>query len=192
MLRWLFSSVGYSGPLDLDWADLGRHPKPLRRLPERIHTAVELYPCEILFIHRDAETATHRVRKQELATAIQKASLDEPTPAVFVVPVRMTEAWLLFDEPALRFAAGRPSGRHALNMPKLQNLEGLADPKSALHRLLVEASGTTGRRRRRFPVHERVHRMAALIEDFTPLRALSAFGELEHDLRDELSKQGWL
>jgi hypothetical protein len=100
----------------------------------------------------------------------------------------MTEAWLFFDEQALRRAAGRPAGRQRLELPELRVVERLADPKDRLHGLLIEASGTAGRRRKRFPVKQRVHRLADLIEDYSPLRALSAFRELEKDLRAALSR----
>ena len=116
----------------------------------------------------------------------------DPLPAVCIVPVRMMEAWLLFDEQALRHAAGRPSGRLSLGLPRLQHLESLPDPKDRLHRLLIEASGATGRRRKKFPAVERVHRLADLIEDYSPLRALPAFRELEQDLRNVLVENRWI
>ena len=46
-------------------------------------------------------------RKAEVQAAI--ATLDKP--AICVIPVRMQEAWLLFDEIAIRHAAGNPHGR---------------------------------------------------------------------------------
>jgi hypothetical protein len=83
-------------------------------------------------------------------------------------------------------------GRRSLGLPPPRRLEDLAEPKATLHQLLVEASGTTGRRRRKFPTQERVYRLADLIEDYSPLRALLAFRELEEDLRDMLRVSGWI
>jgi hypothetical protein len=192
VLHWLLLDLNFSGSLEQQWADLRQLPRPPRGLPERIRKAVELYPCDLLFVHRDAETMPLSERRQELRSAVQNAGLGDPPAAVCVVPVRMMEAWLLFDERALRQAAGRPSGRHPLGLPRRQHLEDLTDPKGILHRLLVEASGVTGRRRKKFPTVERVHRLANLIEDYSPLRVLPAFRELEQDLRDVLQANRWI
>ena len=39
------------------------------------------------------------------------------SPAVLVIPVPMTEAWLLLDESAIRRAAGKPAGRACCAKP---------------------------------------------------------------------------
>jgi hypothetical protein len=103
----------------------------------------------------------------------------------------MQEAWLLFDEPTLREAAGRPHGRNSLGLPPLRRIERIPDPKMTLHQALVEASGFHGRKRRQFPVRERVHRLASLIADFSSLRKLPAFTALEIELRETLQTYGW-
>ncbi|HXE73026.1 MAG TPA: hypothetical protein VNO81_10230 [Candidatus Nitrosotenuis sp.] len=100
----------------------------------------------------------------------------------------MTEAWLLINETALRNAAGNPRGRVSLNMPPLQRLEALADPKAVLHQLLRDASGASGRRLRRFKERDSVQRLGELIEDYTPLRSLPAFQAFESDLVQVLSR----
>ena len=148
--------------------------------------AVEMYPCNLLFVHRDAERAARQVRVAEILRV-----LGASPPAVCVVPVRMQEAWLLFDEGAIRAAAGRPTGMEPLPLPALRRTEAVPNPKSVLRDALVTASGLRGRRRRQFPVMERVYRLAVLIEDFSPLRELAAFGALEHDLRMTLEGNGW-
>ncbi|OKH56373.1 hypothetical protein NIES2101_00925 [Calothrix sp. HK-06] len=99
----------------------------------------------------------------------------------------------LFD--AIRFlsaiAAGNPRGNQRLRLPNINKLEQLPDPKEILHGLLYEASGLTGRRLKQFSVHERVHRVSELIDDFSPLRALSAFQALEADIQQIIQEQGW-
>jgi len=52
------------------------------------------------------------------------------------VPVRMTEAWLLFDEAAIRRAAGCPNGSMPLELPSLKTSEDIPDPKTILHEAL--------------------------------------------------------
>lgn len=121
------------------WADLRGLPKPPKILAERIATALDLYPCDLLFIHRDAEREPHASRVAEIRAALAENS-GLPA-AICVVPVRMQEAWLLFDETALRKAAGRPTGQHPLGLPKLSEIEQEADPKQRLHTLLRAAGG---------------------------------------------------
>jgi len=169
-----------------EWADLRRLVDPPHTLTDRIQKALEIYPCDLLFVHRDAERVARNVRVTEI-----HAALDGTGPAVCVVPVRMQEAWFLFNEDAIRTAAGRPKGREQLRLPPLQRCESVSDPKVALRDALVRASGLSGRKRRHFPVMERTYRVAELIEDFSPLRRLSAFKALETDLTTTLEGNGW-
>lgn len=64
-----------------------------------------------------------------------------------IIPVRMTEAWLLLDELAIRTVAGNPGGRTALSLPKHHEVERVHDPKSLLRQALLDAASVTGRRR---------------------------------------------
>jgi hypothetical protein len=102
----------------------------------------------------------------------------------------MMEAWLLFDEPAIREAAGNPNGRSELDMPRLDRLEALPDAKALLHEILRSASGLVGRRGRQFRVRAAVHRLADIIDNFGPLRSLPAFRELERDVGAALRERG--
>lgn len=159
-----------------------------RTLPDRISRALELYPCDLLFVHRDAENVPHDERKRQILDAIVGVG---NKPAVCLIPVRMTEAWLLFDEDAIRNAAGNPNGSVRLNLPAYSQIEGLTDPKEALKTLLVEASELTGRRLKKFNPHKQIHRVAELVDDFSPLRDLSAFQRLEEDLQAVINQQRW-
>ncbi|MFM7266049.1 MAG: hypothetical protein ACKOZW_10775, partial [Cyanobium sp.] len=85
-------------------------------LSEKVRKALELYPCELLFIHRDAEKQSRPQRLQEIHAAT--ASL--PPNPVPVIPVHMTEAWLLISEAALRAAACNRNGKAKLELPPLR------------------------------------------------------------------------
>lgn len=102
----------------------------------------------------------------------------------------MQEAWLLFDERALRRAAGCPNGKEDLAVPALARIEHVPDPKKCLHDALRRASGAHGRRAKRFRPHVHAHRLSELIDDFSPLRRLSAFQALEQELEAALSQLG--
>ena len=99
----------------------------------------------------------------------------------------MQETWLLINEKAIRHAAGNPNGTTPLNIPQINELEKLSTPKQALHELLKKASGLRGRRLNRFNIHQSAIRIAEFIEDFASLRVLSAFVELETDVKKVIS-----
>jgi hypothetical protein len=141
---------------------------------EAVDRLIATYRPSLVFVHRDAERLDHSSRKREIPTMAG---------VVPVVPVRMTEAWLLTDEQAIRRASGNPNGRVPLDVPPLARLESLPDPKLELHRLLRVASELKGRRLRRLDESSAVHRIAETTEDFSPLRNLSAFADLEAELR---------
>ena len=192
VLTWLLRESRVNRAVQPEWADLRRLPGPPKSLPARIERSVELYPCDLLFVHRDAERGPHGIRvaeiKEALASALQSATVP---PAVCVVPVRMQEAWLLFDEAALRRAAANPNGRVPLALPRLAELEELPNPKRALHELLREASELGDRRRQRLRVRACAKLVTQFIEDFSALRALPAFRALEADIRTAVTEHGW-
>jgi hypothetical protein len=153
-----------------------------RGLPQRICTALDLFPCDILFVHRDAEGQAPDLRRDEIQNAVSQSQ----TKHIPVVPVRMTEAWLLHDEKAIRSAAGNPNGTEPLHLPELRRIEQIHDPKQVLHEVLVQASGLSVRRRQRFPVGKRVHLIPNYIDDYSRLMILHAFARLQQDIRNFL------
>lgn len=158
---------------------------PRKELGERARKAAASFPCDLLFIHRDAEAEPRQRRVGEIRQQIEHLELP---PSVPVVPVRMTEAWLLIDEQAIRSAADNPNGKMDLELPPTRRLESTPDPKKMLHRALIDASEKTGRREKQFrrDLSSRASRVAELIDDFSELRHLSAFVELEEATRRAL------
>jgi len=151
------------------------------KLAEKVRGALTVQPCRLLFVHRDADNQQPQSRFDEIKEAVGEQ------PHVAVVPIRTTEAWLLIDEGAIRAAAGRVSGREMLDLPALTRIEQLSDPKRVLRDALVQAHGATGRRARRFHPADARQRLADLVDDWSPLRQLSAFQRLESDTRTALA-----
>ncbi len=191
ILTWLLTTNGVGWAIQAEWADL-RGVCQSRKLVNRIIPSLDLYPCDLLFVHRDAEREPREKRVHEINKAIEKivASHSVP-PAVCVVPVRMQETWLLFDEAAIRHASGNRSGRQPLPLSPIKRLEKVPDPKTKLYEYLKQASGLSGRRLKRFPVRQRARRVAEFIDDFSPLRALSAFAALEEDIQQIIEQRSW-
>jgi len=104
--------------------------------------------------------------------------------------VRMTEAWLLVEERAIRIAADNPNGAAPLDLPEIEALERMPDPKALLYRALEAACEKRGRRLAQFQRDRswRVQRVATLIQDLSKLRALSSFQRLEHDTRKAIAE----
>ena len=103
----------------------------------------------------------------------------------------MQEAWLLIDEAALRRAAGNPNGTQPLDIPDVQKLEELADPKQLIRELLSQASGLQGRRLERFNWRSSAHRVAEMISDFSLLYRLAAFQRLAEEVKRVATAGQW-
>lgn len=185
VLRWLVDRRA-SAVFEMVWADLRRLQRPPKGLDQRVRAAIDLHPCDLLVVHRDAERDDVAQRRRQIAEATQGLKM----PVVALVPVRMTEAWLLFDEAALRRAAGCPNGTMPLMLPPTRKVESLPDPKEILLHAMREASGLKGRRRAEFVPS--IHRVADLIDDFTPLLALPSFQATEQSLSEALQQLGVL
>ncbi len=188
-IRWLLRQhLNSEIALQWRWADPRSWGQKPKGVADRIRAALAYYPCDLLFVHRDAEKENPAVRLDEIMEA--GTAVGVTPPLICVVPVRMTEAWFLFDDKAIRQAAGNPNGRVPLQIPK-KHPDKVADPKSILHEALRRASGRSGRRLRTFDVRQAARRVADYIDDFSPLRELAAFGILEESLFKVLRDNHW-
>lgn len=192
MLTWLLQQHVADVPIYGRWADLRRLPRPPRKLHERIQTAVDLYLCDLVFVHRDANGGSRDDRLTEINDARSRACNETRLPPVVpVVPVRMTETWLLLDIAAIREAAGNPHGSVALSLPRRVELENVSDPKRMLHDLILDATELSARRKKRFDLGNAVQRIPEYLEDFSPLRELPAFLALEQQVVETIREQRW-
>lgn len=151
-------------------------------LTSRIPAALRAYPCDLLFVHRDAETADRAVRLEEITLALSQAHSN----CVPIIPIRMTEAWLLSDEMAIREAAGNKMGALNLNLPPKKRWEALPDSKQVLFDALTTASEKSGRALKKFSPQKQRARVAALTQDFSALRELPSFDYFESELNLKL------
>lgn len=166
----------------------GLLPTPDRSVRGKLKAILELGAGYDLFvIHRDADGAGRQSRVDEIVSAIRDVT--PTTPYVPVIPVRMTEAWLVLEERLIRVVAGNPNGRTALEIPDPARAERIADPKALLKELLVNASGLTGRKRRMFQARFPFHRRQVLerLDPRGPVTRLRSWQDFDVDLRDALS-----
>ena len=152
-------------------------------LAKQIPKAVTEFEPDLLFVHRDAEALGLAERLAQIPTGSGRV--------VRIVPVRMTEAWLLIDESALRHAAGNPGGQEPLALPHPNRLEQLPNPKALLAGAFLAAGGNPAGRRRKRALRDEAswaERVASVISDFSSLRRLSAFQAFENELRLRLDE----
>ncbi len=192
VLRWLLLQSGTKLPLSASWADPRRLQAKTNKLIDRLPRALDLYPCDLLFVHRDAEKEAAEARHNEIREAL--GHLSDPPPTISVVPVRMTEAWLLIDEAAIRHAVDNPNGVAKLSLPGVKELESLSDPKEKLNEVLRTACDLNGRRLAQFKRDESVRRIrvADFVLDYSPLLLLPAFSRLQQETYSLLGQHNWL
>lgn len=188
ILNWLLTRRCPNRTIEPEWADLRRLPRPPRTLSEKIRKALEIYEPDLLFIHRDAEKQPFEKRKMEIDESL--SGLTDP-PAVCIVPIRMSEAWLLFDERAIRRAAGNPNGRMPLQLPNINTVESIPDPKERLFSLIREASGLSGTRLKKLKTQPLANLVSRSISDFESLQHLSSFRALESELSEVIRRNAW-
>lgn len=180
ILKWIMEQHFPEYNVQVDWADLWRMRVRPDTLTQRICGTAELHPGDVLFVHRDAESQPPSQRHDEIHQAVGEAGQRGMSiPCVCVVPVRMTEAWLLLDESAIRRAAGNPNGSMPLSLPASDRIESLPDPKAILWESLRIASGLHGRRIKTFREFEKAKNVSGAMNGFACLRALPSFQRLE-------------
>lgn len=152
-------------------------------LPDKLREVIDLYEPDWIFMHRDAEKAEDpiRLRSEEITEACRIVNPNQTV--ISVIPIRMTEAWLLIDESAIRRAAGNPNGTIRLDLPRIHQIEKLSNPKELLFDLLRKASGLSGRKLQNLNVHKARYLVAEHIQDFEILGQLGAFRHFQDQLR---------
>lgn len=95
IINWVLAGTPLTAGISEQVADFRHLTDPPTTLVGRIRRALLEYPCDLLFVHRDAEIERREVRTEEIRAASEAAPVSM---WVRVVPVRMTEAWLLIDD----------------------------------------------------------------------------------------------
>lgn len=182
IIKWTFDTNYPQLPTKGCWADFrGRN---VNSIPQKLKLAQQLYPFDILFYHRDAESCNIQIleqRTQEIHTGINNIDLVRKT--VCMIPIKMMETWLLFDSEAIKKASGNRNYKQNISLPAINKLETVKQPKDELHHLLKEISGLKGRNLDKFNPHAAIHRVAEYINDFSPLRQLASFQRFEKELK---------
>lgn len=186
IIKWILDDLFPKIPNKGTYGDFRMLQKPPRKdeVYKQIQYAQNYYPFDILFYHRDAESNSNTIIEERIAEIKGQLDAEFNQKIVCVVPVKMMESWLLIDEMAIKKAAGNKNYNNPINLPQINRLETIRDPKEVLHNLLKQVSGLKSRRLKNFNVHQAVHLVTEYITDYKLLRQLSAFNKFEKDLKD--------
>lgn len=164
-----------------------------RDVHSKIKSAIALTNerIDLFAIHRDADNVGIGVRRREIENAVTECAPNAQF--IPIIPIKMTEAWLLLDEQAIRLTAGNPRGRASLLLPTLPEVERRADPKALLAEALMAASGETGRRRQRFGGRFGEHRRRLLeqLDTSGPVTELQGWKALSEEVDRVLTEANW-
>ena len=147
-------------------------------LASKVRYALDKFSLDILFIHRDTENKPWEDREAEIRRAVPDDRLDL---VVFVIPVKMTEAWLLTDAAAIRRAVGNSNSKVDLELPTIKKIESCS-AKEVLFKALINAKEHGAQRRRTFKPDQYRYRVAELTSDLKSLRQIQSFKRLEDSL----------
>jgi 3-methyladenine DNA glycosylase AlkC len=183
VIKWTLDDLFPKLPSEGQFADFSNLPVPPKSndLKGRAAMAIQLFPCDILFVHRDCESKNDKDFKKRLDEISDELGESFPNKYVRIVPITMMEAWFLIDELAIRRASGNRNSPYKVELPKISKLETINDPKEHLHDMLTNCSGD-----KKFNPHKAVHTLADNIEAFSKLRQLKAFKAFEQELREKV------
>ncbi len=184
IIKWLLDDLYPTIPNKGTFGDFRNLQNPPKKgdVKMQIQYACRLYPFDILFYHRDAESDTNNIIEERITEIKKQLDEDFHSKTVFIIPIKMMENWLLLDELAIKKAAGNRNYSNTITLPKISRLENLTEPKLFLQNLLKDVSGLKSRQLKNFNVQQAVHLVAENINDFSPLRQLNSFKKFEMDL----------
>jgi hypothetical protein len=164
-------------------------PPPRKTVASKLEAVKDLGgDYDLVAVHRDADAAGRSPRLEEIHSAVRLVM--PGTPHVPVIPIRMTEAWLLLDEAEIRRVAGSPNGKVSLGLPKARDVESIPDPKAMLARTLAIASEFSGRRLDTFKNRFSEHRRQLLdgINPDGPIRDVQSWRDFNADFSSGLEQ----
>ncbi|MCC5935557.1 MAG: DUF4276 family protein [Balneolales bacterium] len=176
----------------------------LKTLPKRLGFVAQMFAASneaagngtgILCIHADADSPDSSIvfdtKFRPLFEHLDAESIADAAPQIVpVIPVRMTEAWMLADPeaweritdiPACNFSSGSLSG----------SPEQISDPKHELKQTLEALQKGKGRRRKSLEL-DRLYQLIGQLTRLSCLRMLPSFQSFEESAREALKRTGYL
>ena len=172
-------------------------PQPVRRrsaskrAEQILHAAQDVHGYHLLLVHADADAPTQDgARSERIEPGVQRVEqainqgehvCDTLVP---VIPIRMTEAWMLADPDALINIIGTRSSPADLGVShRPHEVERISDPKSKLQNALNVSRSP---RRRRPPKIGALYEPLARMLSLDRLAQVPAYGQFQTDLTQAL------
>jgi hypothetical protein len=181
-----FHEIAFSGKIAIEVSEVRIIPKiQANNFIDQVRTAAikghEEYGLTVLCIHADADGATHQNtfnnKIDPALKALGSLPQDHIEHLIPIVPVQMSEAWMLADLPLLLEQIGTNLSPNDLNLNR--NPESYHDPKAAISEAIVQArSGMTRRRRSELRIADLYDIMGQTIS-IDALRKLPSFLHFE-------------
>lgn len=167
---------------------VGFEKSGLKRAEHILQAACEATGSHVLIVHADAdEPAPGKAfleRFQPGYQLVQRSDEKLCKTLVPVIPVYMTEAWMLADANALREAIGIDIDIYQLGAPKrAKQVEAYANPKQVLKQIVEEAYAKKSRRHRSVEI-DYLYELLPYEIRLERLNAVPAYRQFVHDLTD--------
>lgn len=150
---------------------------------------------QILCIHCDADDSTEetvlRTKLTPVIEAIDNLEEDSCKNIVAVIPIYMTESWMLANPNLLSSRIDSTISASDLGLPRIGRIETITDPKQTIINA-IKVSERTGRRRSKKLNISQLYSPIAKEIGLNDLRNLNSFQAFEARCRDALVKLGYL
>jgi hypothetical protein len=152
----------------------------------------EVRGCHVLLIHNDADSRTfERARRERFEPGfalVQQCSEEVCRNLVPVIPIRMTEAWMLVDVDALCGVLGTNLSPQMLELPSRAALvESVTDPKNTLNEVMRKVNAGRSQRRQHISLNTRYELLARRI-DLNRLIHVPSYKSFVDDLTSTLAE----
>jgi hypothetical protein len=155
---------------------------------------IEQYGINILCVHTDADYSTDEIAmRHKIEPALNKIYSMKGNSCKFIVPiipVQMSEAWMLADKSLLKQCIVTTKSDHELGIDKAP--ESITDPKQVIEEAIrIARKGLTKRRRKNFNIGELYEPVGENIS-LESLRQLPSFCKFEDNVRNAFRELKYL
>jgi len=168
------------------------NPEPSSRAERILRAAQQASGYHALIVHADADHPTaYQAMKERIQPGFERVLTERDKNEVCrqlvpIIPIRMTEAWMLADIEALQEVIGTDLDAERLGISKKRNIESDTDPKQTIKEAVRNAEANSSPRRRRIKLASLYEPLAGRIR-LERLQSLSAYRQFADDLTKTLA-----
>lgn len=169
-----------------------------KKFSQKILKLATLYSSlDVICVHCDADgRSSKKVMNNKINPAFQLVENSDKGKMcknlVAVIPVQMTEAWMLADFDLLKDEIGTRMSNRELELPvRINQIESLSNPKEKIINALRIAQASKPRRRRKIKISELYTPLSQKLS-IKELRELPSFRAFEENAREALKRLNYL